>query len=172
MKKEKYRINIFLQISEFYKIVFNGKFNLNEKHISVYFFLINQDNRCNWSEWINISIDIMMIGTKINRIQTLYQIIQDLHNYKLIEWQKGINKFQAAKYKIIKLNKTETLNVPQAERVNATLSANLYTLLTETLPANVPQIIYRQFNEKLYKAINDNLETIKANAYLIQIKKK
>lgn len=172
MKLKKYRINGFTQIHEFYKIIFNGKLAIKPEHIAVYFFILNQDNRANWSEWICISIDTLMIGTTITRVQTVYKILADLESWKLIEWQRGTNKYQAAKYKLLTLTKSARLNVPLSARVNATLPASLYALLSDTLPETLPQIIYKQLMDKLYKSLNDNIELIKTANYLIQIRKK
>ena len=172
MKSKKYRINGFTQLHEFYKIIFNGTLPIKPEHIAVYLFIFNQDNRANWAEYISISIDTMMIGTTITRIQTVYKILADLESWKLIEWQRGTNKFQAAKYKLLTLNKTARVNVPLPARVNATLPATLYELLSNTLPEMLPQTIYKQLTDKLYKSLSGNIELIKSANYLFQIRKK
>jgi NAD(P)-dependent dehydrogenase (short-subunit alcohol dehydrogenase family) len=113
----------------------------------------------------------MMMGTTINRVQTLYKILAELSEYGLIEWQRGSNRYEAAKYKIIKLTKTARVNVPLAARVNAIIPATLYETLSATLPANLTQTIYIQLIEKLNKCLINNIKTIKENQYLIQIRK-
>lgn len=170
-ERNKFRINWFEQISEFYKLIFNGKTAIHTNHVSLYIFLMNQNNRCNWSEWVQISKDILMTGSIIHSSGTLYRTIHELQDMGLIEYQSGFNKYTSAKFKIIPLSKTTPLNVPLSTSVKGTLSQPLYVLLTDTLPTLLPDPIYRQVTEKLIKSLSSNIETFKNFNFIIQIRK-
>ena len=65
-----YRINGFKQIEAFYSIVFSGKYELSPQHISLYMFLLNQNNRANWVEWFKCPYDLAMNGAMIGSKKT------------------------------------------------------------------------------------------------------
>ena len=56
------RINIYKQIRGFYSLVFESKFEFRPTHISLYMFLLNQNNRSNWTEWFKCPFDTIMMG--------------------------------------------------------------------------------------------------------------
>jgi hypothetical protein len=170
--QSKFRINFFEQLNEFYKIVFTGTIRLTSQHISIYMFLLNQNNRLNWCEWFRVSIDLMIQGTSITRVKTIYKLTEELRQYGLIDYIKGINIYSARKFKINKLDKNATLTAPLSTKVNDNLTGPLLVLLSDTLPDYLELIKYNEFKIKLHKAIIDNMKKLKESEYLIQIRKK
>ena len=171
-KKQEYRINIFEQMSEFYKIVFNGNLEIKTKHISIYWFLLNQFNRSNWPEWIRVGMDLMHIGTTINDRNTIYLAVKDLQHWGFIDYVPGINAYAASKYKLIKLRKNQQVKLPVGQHVNLQLPQPLTELLHVQLPEQLSLPIYRLLTDKLYKCLSDNIDKIKRNNYLFQIREK
>ncbi len=112
-----YRINGFDQIKAFYSIVFEQKYEIRPQHISLYVFLINQNNRNNWVEWFKCPFDLAMAGACIGNKKTYYKCLSDLQDWGLIKYEKGINDYKAPKIKIEVLNctSTDTSTVPQSE---------------------------------------------------------
>ena len=112
-----YRINGFDQIKAFYSIVFEQKYDIRPQHISLYVFLINQNNRNNWVEWFKCPFDLAMAGACIGNKKTYYKCLSDLQDWGLIKYEKGINDYKAPKIKIEVLNCTaiDTATVPQSE---------------------------------------------------------
>ena len=94
------RINGFHQISAFYSIVFSQKYDFKPQHISLYMFLLNQNNRNNWVEWFKCPIDLGMTGSCIGSKKTYYQCLDDLQAWGLLVYQKGENMWKAPKIKI------------------------------------------------------------------------
>lgn len=114
--KQAPRIEIHSQLSAFYSKVFSMEFNLTPHHISLYVFLLNQNNRSYWVEWFKLPFDLAMQGAGLGSKATYYKVLQDLCNWGFIEHQKGENSWKAAKVKIISLGfKNEPQVVPQCE---------------------------------------------------------
>jgi hypothetical protein len=111
------RINGFHQISAFYSIVFSQKYDFKPQHISLYMFLLNQNNRNNWVEWFKCPIDLGMTGSCIGSKKTYYQCLDDLQAWGLLVYQKGENMWKAPKIKIevLKYTATDTSTIPQSE---------------------------------------------------------
>lgn len=106
------RINGFEQIKGFYSWVFhNQDKNIRTPHISLYMFLINQNNRNNWVEWFKCPYDLAMSGSGITNKKTYYKCLNELHDFGLIEYKKGSNNWNQALIKIEVLFDTRT--VPQ-----------------------------------------------------------
>jgi len=146
-----YRINGFDQIKSFYSWLFNNQDkNINTSHVSLYLFLINQNNRSNWVEWFKLPYDLGMAGSCIGSRNTYYKCLKDLQEWKLIEYQKGTNNYKAP---IIKLclfkneHLIEQVPVPQSEP------------LTEHLPIPLTEPL----TEHIYKLLTDNLKLITDN---------
>lgn len=111
------RINGFQQLSAFYGIVFSGKHDFKPQHISLYIFLLNQNNRNNWAEWFKMPLDLGLTGSCIGSKKTYYQCLEDLQSWGLIEYVPGENAWKAAKVKVevLKATSTYTTTVPQSE---------------------------------------------------------
>lgn len=143
------RINGFEQIKAFYSWVFNNPDKVRPTHISLYLFLWNQGNRANWVEWFKCPYDLAMQGACIGSKSTYYKCLDDLQNYKLIEYKKGLNNYKAPQIHLIKLYKSEQLTAqvtvplsePQTEPLTVLLTGNIYKLVTTN-----------------YKLVNSDLE--------------
>lgn len=146
-----YRINGFEQIKAFYSWVFNNPDKVRPTHISLYLFLINQANRANWAEWFKCPYDLAMQGACIGNNGTYYKCLDDLHNWGLIKYTKGINNYKAPLINLICLydnvQLTEQVTVPLSEQVTAQQTVQL----TEQLPVHI------------YKLLTDNIKLITDN---------
>jgi len=151
------RIEMHGQIKAFYSIVFNNNYDIRTTHVSLYMFLLNQNNRNNWVEWFKCPYDLAMQGACISSRTTYYAILHDLSEFKLIEYKKGINNFKAPMIKIIPLTLpkfeqlTEQVTVPLSEQQTVPLP------VPQTVPQTVPIPV------PIYKLITDNLKPITDN---------
>lgn len=152
------KINMFNQIKSFYSIVFNGEIDLKPTHVSLYMFLLNQNNRCNWIEWFKCPFDVAMAGALINSKTTYYKTLDELKRFNLIDYEKGVNHFKAPKIKIINLDsipKNDTLPVPLSVPLPVPLSVPLPVPLSVPLSGNIIRLITDN-----YITINDNYEEV------------
>ena len=148
------RINGFEQIKAFYSWVFNNQDkSVKPYHISLYNFLINQNNRNNWVEWFKCPYDLAMNGSCISNKKTYYKALNDLQEWELIQYKKGINEWKAPliKLEVLYVTATYSASVPQSEPLPTTLDI--------TLPTNLPT--------HKYKLITNNLKRIIYNIDLI-----
>ncbi len=146
----KYRINGFDQIKQFYSAVFEQKHNIKPQHVSLYVFLINQNNRNNWVEWFKCPFDLAMSGACIGSKATYYKCLKDLQDWGFIKYEKGVNDWKAPKIKleVLKCTPTDTATVPQSEP--------LPIQAAEPLPIHI------------YKLITDNLKPITDNFSVVE----
>jgi hypothetical protein len=108
------RINGFEQIKGFYSWVFsNQDKKIRTAHISLYMFLLNQNNRNGWVEWFKCPYDLAMGGSGITNKKTYYKCLNDLHDNGLIEYKKGANNWSQALVKLEVLY--DTSSVPKCE---------------------------------------------------------
>src|SRR5690606_39103038 len=91
----------------------NQEKNVRTTHISLYMFLLNQNNRNKWVEWFKCPFDLAMGGSGITNKNTYYKTLLDLQDWNLIKYQKGVNNYKAPLIKIEVLFDTST--VPQSE---------------------------------------------------------
>lgn len=153
--KQDFNMNGFEQIKSFYSWVFNNPDKIRPTHISLYLFLINQNNRSYWVEWFKCPYDLAMQGACIGNKNTYYKCLDDLVIFKLIEYRKGINNHKAPLIKIIRLYDSEPLsgNVPvplsepQTEPLTVLLNKNIYKLITEN---------YKLINESIVEWISES----------------
>jgi hypothetical protein len=138
------RINGFEQIKALYSIVFSQEYDFTPQHISLYVFFINQNNRNNWVEWFKCPYDLAMAGACIGSKKTYYKCLNDLQEWKLLEYEKGSNNWKAPKIKlkVLKCTSNDTSSVPQSEP----LPTPLPTQAVEPLPTHI------------YKPITNNLK--------------
>lgn len=135
----KYRINGFDQIKQFYSVVFEQKYNIKPQHISLYIFLINQNNRNNWVEWFKCPFDLAMSGACIGSKSTYYKCLTDLQDWGFIKYEKGVNDWKAPRIKIevLKCTSTYTATVPQSEplpiQAAEPLPIHIYKLITNNI---------------------------------------
>lgn len=145
----KYRINGFDQIKSFYTTVFENQGKFKPNHVSLYVFLINQNNRNNWVEWFKCPYDLAMAGACINSKKTYYSCLNDLQDWGLIKYEKGVNNWKAPMIKIEVQKCTST--VPQSEPLQEQAAEPLPEPLDTTLPTHI------------YKLITNNLKPITDN---------
>ena len=151
------RIEIHNQIKAFYSIVFNGEHLMRPTHISLYMFLLNQNNRNMWVEWFKCPYDLAMQGALINSKTTYYSVLDDLVKFGLIKYEHGTNSFKAPKIRLIPLRVpkneqlTEQVTVPLSEQVSGQLTVPL------TVPLSDNIIILLTDN---LKRITDNIEGV------------
>lgn len=108
------RINGFEQIKGFYSWAFNNQvLNVRTTHIALYMFLVNQNNRNSWVEWFKCPFDLAMGGSGITNKNTYYKTLNDLQEWNLIQYKKGVNNYKAPLIKLEVLFDTST--VPQSE---------------------------------------------------------
>lgn len=144
-------MNGFEQIKSFYSWVFNNPDKIRPTHISLYLFLWNQANRANWVEWFKCPYDLAMQGACIGNKGTYYRCLDDLKEFKLIDYKKGINNFKAPQVHLIQLYGSEQLT----EQVTVPLSE------PQTVPLYVPQCEPQYV--PIYKLITDNIKLITDN---------
>jgi len=151
------RIEMHGQIKAFYSIVFNNTHDIRTTHVSLYIFLLNQNNRNNWVEWFKCPYDLAMQGACISSRTTYYSILHDLSDFNLIEYKKGINNFKAPMIKII------PLTLPKFEQLTEQLTEQVTVPLSEqqTVPLSVPQTVPLSGN--ILRLITDNLKPITDN---------
>jgi hypothetical protein len=150
-----YRINGFDQIKSFYSWLFNNQDKeVNTSHVSLYLFLVNQNNRSNWVEWFKMPYDLGMAGSCIGSRNTYYKCLSDLQEWGLIEYQKGTNNYKAPIIKLC-LFKNEHLT----EQVPIPLSEQVLVPLTEHLTEPLTEHIYKLLTDNL-KQITDNLPAV------------
>lgn len=130
-----YRINGFDQIKQFYSDVFNGELPLKSQHVSLYVFLINQNNRNNWVEWFKCPYDLAMQGACIGSKKTYYKCLSDLQEWGYLKYEKGINDYKAPRIKleVLKCTATDTATVPQCEPLLEPLPTHIYKHITNNI---------------------------------------
>ena len=158
-----YRINGFEQIKAFYGLVFNNEYPFKPHHISLYLFLINQNNRSNWMEWFKCPYDLAMNGACINSRETYYRCLHELQDWKLIEYKPGINNWKAPLVKLVVLSKNGQVNgqvdVPVPEQAPVQLPEQVVRQAVEQVVGQLPEHIYKQLTNNL-KPITDNLKSV------------
>ena len=77
-------MNGFEQIKSFYSWVFNNPDKVKPTHISLYLFLLNQNNRSMWVEWFKCPFDLAMQGSCIGSKTTYYRCLKELQSFGLI----------------------------------------------------------------------------------------
>lgn len=129
------RINGFDQIKGLYSLVFSQRYDFTPQHISLYVFLINQNNRNNWVEWFKCPYDLGMNGACIGSKKTYYNCLSDLQEWGLLKYEKGENMWRAPKIKleVLKCTSTDTATVPQSEPLPTPLPTHIYKPITSNL---------------------------------------
>lgn len=143
----------FAQIKSFYSWVFNNPDKIRPTHISLYLFLVNQNNRSMWVEWFKCPYDLAMQGACIGNKNTYYKCLDELVTFELIEYKKGINNYKAPLIKILQLYDNE----PQTGNVSVPLSEPQTGKQTEPLSVLLNKNTYKLITDN-YKLVNSNLE--------------
>ena len=140
------RINGFTQIKAFYSWTFeNQDKRVKPQHVSLYLFLLNQNNRNNWIEWFKCPFDLAMTGSCISSKKTYYKCLNELDEWGLIQYKKGSNNWKAPLIKLEVLKDTST--VPQSEP------------LQEQLVEQVDEQLDEQLSTHKYKPTTNNNKT-------------
>ena len=136
-----YRIDGFKQIEAFYEWVFNNPDKARPTHVSLYLFLWNQCNRSKWVEWFKCPYDLAMQGACIGNNGTYYKCLDELKNFGLIDYKKGINNFKAPLINLKQLydseQLTEHVTVPLCEQQTVQQYAQQYAQQTEQQPVHI-----------------------------------
>lgn len=136
-----YRINGFKQISAFYSWVFEHQDKVRPHHVSLYVFLWNQNNRANWVEYFKCPFDLAITGACIGNRNTYYKTLNELQQWGLIEYQKGINEYKAPIIKLVQLyendtptdTSTDTPTVTPIDTSIDTSAVHIYNYITNNL---------------------------------------
>lgn len=142
-----YRINGFKQINAFYSWVFENQDKVRPHHVSLYVFLWNQDNRANWVEYFKCPFDLAITGACIGNRNTYYKTLNDLKQWGLIEYQKGINEYKAPIIKLVQLYKNDTATDTSTD--TSTDTPTITPIDTSTDTASVHIYNYITINIKL-----------------------
>ena len=146
-----YRINGFDQIKAIYQHVFNHPGDLRPTHVSLYMFLLNQNNRNNWVEWFKCPYDLAMAGACIGSRSTYYKCLDDLKRLGFIDYVPGVNNNKSPLIKMFQLSNNGQVTVPLSEQV------------TEQLTVPVSEQVAVPLPEHIYKPITNNLKLITDN---------
>ncbi|MCX6303296.1 MAG: hypothetical protein NTW82_14055 [Bacteroidia bacterium] len=100
MKDSKtYKFNGFEQIKAFFSWIANNPDKLKSSHISLYFYIFNQANIAMWRSFPCSHIEAMK-AAGIGNKGTYYKCLDNLREWNLIEYKKGLNIY---KYPLINL---------------------------------------------------------------------
>lgn len=164
-KPTKNRIEIHNQLSCFYSIVFSGEHKFTPQHISLYCFLLNQNNRSFWVEWFKLPFDLAMAGSGLSSKKTYYKCLTDLQTWNLIKYERGQNHWKAPKISIKPLNiklvpqlvpQSEPTEVPKETSIHIPIGSSILTsigvrniiLITNILITNnIDTINVKSFNK-------------------------
>ena len=161
------RINIFEQLQSYYSFVFENQDKVRQSHTALYAFLLNQNNRNNWSEWFKCPFDLAMAGACIGSKSTYYKCLNDLQDWKLIKWRKGENSFKAPQICILVLSKSEPLTVPLSEPLHEPLHEPLTVPLSEPLHEPLHEPLTVPLSEQLSVLLTGKKERLITDNYTL-----
>lgn len=158
-------MNGFDLIKNLFSLSFNQENEIRPAHISLYMFLLNQNNRNLWAEWFKCPYDLAMHGSRIGSKTTYYKTLDDLKKLGLIDYRKGENAFKAPLIKLLEKSESVPLTVPQSEPQTVPLNGQVSEPLSEQLTGNI------------YKLITNNVKTInlkhkEVESFFIELVKK
>ena len=153
-------MNGFEQIKSFYSWVFNNQDKVRPTHVSLYLFLWNQANRNMWVEWFKCPYDLAMQGACIGNKGTYYRCLDELQDWGLIKYKKGINMTKAPLISLIQLYGsvplTGLVTVPLSEPQHAPQPVPL----SEPQPVPQPEPLSVLLPVPIYKLITNNIELV------------
>jgi hypothetical protein len=130
------RINFFSQMTTFYSKVWHEDNDFTASHISLYFFLVNQNNRNNWAEWFKVPLDLGLKGSCIGSKKTYYATMEDLQKFGLIKYERGINEWKAPKVSLIPLVdkglQVPIMEIVEVQNVTSTVTSSVTATVTAT----------------------------------------
>lgn len=152
------RINGFEQIKGFYSWTFeNQGLGIKPQHVSIYLFLVNQNNRNNWVEWFKLPFDLAMAGSCISSKKTYYACLHDLQNWKLIKYKPGVNNWKSPLIKLEVLKDTTTVPQSEPQPIQADAPQHIQALIQACIPQPIPNIKLLTIN---LKPITDNIQQV------------
>lgn len=152
------RINGFEQIKGFYSWTFeNQDLGVKPQHVSIYLFLINQNNRNNWIEWFKLPFDLAMAGSCISSKKTYYACLADLQKWKLIQYKPGVNNWKAPLIKLEVLKDTSTVPQSEPQPIPLTTPQHIQELIQAAEPQPIPNIKLLTYN---LKPITENIKQV------------
>lgn len=109
--------NGFELIKAFYSWSFNNQDKpIKSKHIALYMFLLNQNNRNNWVEWFKCPYDLGMVGSAISTKRDYYKTLHDLENWGLIGYIPGQARHKSPLISLVVISQKKSEKpVPQSE---------------------------------------------------------
>jgi DNA-binding transcriptional regulator YhcF (GntR family) len=132
-------------------------------------FLINQNNRSNWSEWFKCPFDTGMMGACINSNKTYYKTLNELEEFGFIKYQKGKNNYKAPKISIVKLS--EDFKIPSPEKDNPSTnnaSVNITPLSTPLLTQLSTQVTTR-LDTQLSTQLSTHKDILETSNFKLEI---
>ncbi len=152
----------------FYSKVFSMSEDVKPSHISLYMFLLNQNNRSNWSEWFKAPFDLIMQGASIYSNKTYYSALNDLERFGFIKYRKGANKYKAPKIHIIPLEDKEPTPKPEMDEEAMSDFPEISKQLSGLSPIIKDK---KKLDETLAGQLKKNHKTIVNGGYKITIQK-
>lgn len=154
-----YRINGFKQIEAFYTWVFNNADkNIRPHHISLYMFMLTQNNKKGWVEWITLPYDDAMQGACIASRSTYYKTLHDLKEWGLIGYEAGVNAQKAPIISIKQLSINGLVPIPQGEPLDVPQDIPQGTPLGEPLP--IHYYITNNYKQETDNSKGESIESL------------
>lgn len=139
-------MNYLKQVNRFYELQLINSLNANSQ--SLYFALLNINNKCNWIKNFTVANTTLMTFTGLNK-QALYRARNNLIQKEYIKFKKGVNQTQSGIYEIIEF---DTANDTPNDTADNTASDT---------PNNTPNNTTNDTNNKLNKTKLNNKKEIK-----------
>ncbi|GAB3666452.1 hypothetical protein GCM10028791_42300 [Echinicola sediminis] len=170
-EKKQFRINGFEQINGFFDFIYDNRDKgITSHHVSLYLFYLAQNNIHMWVEWFSCPYQVAMQGACIGNKKTFYQKIEDLVEWGLIQYKKGVNEHRSPLIKLEVLNRTSSVPVvvPLLVPLPIPLPTPLRVRVNKLLTNNIQQITnnldsFEDFIDSLNKE-NDEDGIVEANA--------
>jgi len=90
-------------------IMDNQEKDIRTHHISIYQFLLSQHQKQGFVEWFRCPFELAMTGAGIGSKKTYYKCLDDLTEWKLISYRKGVNEWRVSLFKIMPLPPEDTV---------------------------------------------------------------
>lgn len=116
--------------------------------MSLYMFLLHHNNLNKWVEWMKVPYESVMMGAGISSKKTYYSCLDDLVNWGLIKYQKGVNNWQSPLIKVEVLKDTSTVPVLEPLPAPPDVPAHILALILAATPVPIPNIKQLTLNLK------------------------
>ena len=142
------RINFFEQTKAFYELIWHSDHYFKPQHISLYMFLLNQNNRASWAKWFKLPMDTGMTGSAIGSKKSYYSALKDLEEWELIQRQKGVNENRSARICLKVLDRGEKIPNPEVTIVTSTTPTSVPQGIPQPIPQGIPQQDLNLYRDK------------------------